>query len=174
VISPRRNIELKARLHDLAVARQTAERLATAHLGVQQQTDTYFRCAFGRLKLREIQGRPAQLIGYMRPDEPGAKASDYRIVELVDADAIRAVLTETLGILVVVVKQREVFLHHNVRIHLDAVERLGSFLEFEAVLADGVDAEAGCQQVGWLRKQFNIADADLVKNSYSDMLLFDR
>jgi predicted adenylyl cyclase CyaB len=169
--TPSRNIELKARLHDLPAARLIAERWATAHLGVQQQTDTYFGCTVGRLKLREIEGQPPQLIDYMRPDEPGAKASDYRIVEFADAETIRAVLTETLGILVVVVKRREIFLDHNVRIHLDEVQRLGSFLEFEAVLSDTVDAEAGQRQIVSLREQFVIADADLVRNSYSDMLL---
>ncbi len=172
--SPCRNIELKARLHDPAAARQIAERLATAHLGVQQQTDTYYRCTVGRLKLRETEGQPAQLIGYMRPNELGAKASDYRIVEIADAKAIRAVLTETLGILAVVVKRRQIYLHHNVRVHLDEVQRLGSFLEFEAVLSDGVDAETGRQQIAWLRDQFMITHADLVNNSYSDMLLLTR
>jgi predicted adenylyl cyclase CyaB len=169
-----RNIELKARLPDLAAARRIAEQVATANLGIQRQTDTYFRCSQGRLKLRELEGRPAQLIGYLRPDQASAKASDYRIVEIADVEAIRAVLTETLGILAVVVKQREIFLHHNVRIHLDLVERLGTFIEFEAVLDNGVDAEAGRLQVAWLRDQFAIADADLVRNSYSDMLLADR
>jgi len=31
-------------------------------------------------------------------------------------------------------KRREIYLWHNVRIHLDAVTGLGSFVEFEAVL----------------------------------------
>jgi len=44
-----RNIEIKARLHDLPAARRVAEKLATRRVGVQEQIDTYFRCANGRL-----------------------------------------------------------------------------------------------------------------------------
>jgi adenylate cyclase, class 2 len=168
-----RNIELKARVHDLAAARQIAEQVATAHPGTQRQTDTYFRCSSGRLKLREIEGHGAQLIGYDRPDEECATASDYRIIAIEDAQAARSLLTAALGILVVVSKQREIYLRHNVRIHLDDVDHLGAFLEFEAVICDGVNEETGRRQIAELRERFAIAETDLVRASYSDLLLAD-
>ncbi len=79
-MKPARNVELKARLHNLAAARQIARQLATDAAGVQLQVDTYFVCPHGRMKLREIDGRTAQLIWYERPDLTASKDSDYLIV----------------------------------------------------------------------------------------------
>ena len=47
---------------------------------------------------------------------------------------LKAALTAALGVRRVVDKRREIFLADNVRIHLDDVAGLGTFLEFEAVL----------------------------------------
>ncbi len=166
-----RNIELKARLADLAAARQIAERLATKRLGKQQQVDTYFHCPSGRLKLREIDGLSAQLVWYSRPDKRGPKASDYRLVPVSNPKTLRAALQAALGVRGVVEKQREIFLCHNVRIHLDEVARLGQFLEFEAVLSSGVDDRAGRTQLDELMEKFAIQPADLLSGSYGEMIL---
>lgn len=166
-----RNIELKARLHDLYGARARARAVATDYVGVQQQTDTYFQCSSGRLKLREIVGRTAQLVWYQRPNQGPVRASDYLLVDVPQPEQLKQALTSALEIQVVVAKQREVFLHHNVRIHLDEVEGLGTFLEFEAVLEEGVDDAAGHAQVARLRLEFEIADADCIADSYADLLL---
>ena len=185
-MEPARNIELKARLANLAAARQIARRLATEYLGIQQQTDTYFHCAQGRLKLREIvdfgvpqsvlpdaapqpQRESAQLISYDRADQVGAKESHYQIVEISDPVRVRQ-LKSQMGIHAVVTKRREIFLHHNVRIHLDEVSNLGTFLEFEAVLGRKIDEAAGRGQVDQLRKEFGIQPVDLLATSYADML----
>jgi adenylate cyclase class 2 len=183
---PARNIELKARLRDLAAARETARRLATESLGIQQQIDTYFQCPEGRLKLRETAYLdPAaassplatalaassrnELIWYDRPDEAQAKQSDYQLIEVWDHRARQ--LKHEMGIRVIVIKRREVFLHRNVRIHLDEVYGLGEFIEFEAVLGWGIDDAAGHDQVAYLERQFDLAPADLLSGSYADLLL---
>jgi predicted adenylyl cyclase CyaB len=173
-MSPARNIELKARVADLCAARTIAERVATSRLGVQRQRDTYFRCANGRLKLRDIEGRSAQLIAYHRPAQSGAKASDYQLLELPDrgmASQLREILTAVLGTTVIVEKTREIFLYKTARIHLDEVADLGTFLEFEAAVSGDTDDAAANEQVGWLQKQFQLAHADLMSGSYGDMLL---
>jgi predicted adenylyl cyclase CyaB len=170
---PARNIEIKARLANLGAARAVAERLATARLGVECQRDTYFVCRNGRLKLREIAGGAAQLIAYERPDRPDAKASNYQLLEIAAGDAGRALselLQSALGVLVVVDKSREIFLHKNVRIHLDQVTGLGDFLEFEAVVGGTIDDATAGSQVAWLSEQFGLAAQDLMNGSYSDML----
>jgi len=165
-----RNIELKARLNDLAAARQVAQAIATAELGTQIQTDTYFNCPQGRLKLRQIEHAPAQLVWYLRPDEEGAKSSDYRLVPVTNPETLKAALDSAYGIWCVVRKRREIFLWDNVRIHLDDVDRLGVFLEFEAVLNNQLQDEAGHAQLAELSRRFSLQATDLLAGSYSDLL----
>jgi predicted adenylyl cyclase CyaB len=166
-----RNIELKARLKDPAAARQTAERLCGDEAEIQRQTDTYFDCAQGRLKLREIEGVGAQLIWYERPDLAEPKGSDYLLTPIPEPRVLRQALGSALGIRVVVRKTRRIYLSQNVRIHLDEVDGLGSFLEFEAVLDAQTDDAVGQLQIEELRRQFGIAAGDLLTGSYGDMLV---
>lgn len=166
----RRNIELKVRLPRLHEARQIAQQLATNTLGVEQQIDTYFRCPNGRLKLREKAGADAELIWYARPDEAGPKASDYVLVPIAAPAELKQALTSAWGEWLVVRKRREIFLYQNVRIHLDEVEQLGSFLEFEAVLEPKMDVQYGYDQLAELQQRFGIVAADRLEGSYSDLL----
>jgi adenylate cyclase class IV len=47
-----RNIEIKARVGDLAVVAEIVEQLADKGPVSLEQEDTFFRCSRGRLKLR--------------------------------------------------------------------------------------------------------------------------
>jgi adenylate cyclase class IV len=165
-----RNIELKARLADLQAARKVAQALATERLGVQQQVDTYFHCIRGRLKLRQIDRLSAQLVWYARPDQKGPKASQYQLVPISNPETLKAALSAALGIRGVVRKRREVFLAGSVRIHLDQVDGLGDFVEFEAVLGPEMDDAAGRAALGRLIEAFAIDPANLIPGSYGDML----
>lgn len=165
----RRNIELKARLRDVAAAHATALRLATAEPFVETQIDTYFAAAHGRLKLREINGSHARLVAYVRPDDREPKASDYRLLDVPEPRQMKELLAAALGVTVVIRKRRTIYLHHHVRIHLDEVEGLGAFLEFEAVLDADVDDAAGHEQLARLRQEFEIVDDELLARSYSDL-----
>jgi adenylate cyclase class IV len=171
-MSLRRNIEFKSRLANFAAARAIAERVATDRLGVERQADTYFHVPHGRLKLREIGGLGAWLVGYVRDDRPDARGSDYRLVEITDATTLKETLTAALGVSVVVRKEREILLHKNVRIHLDQVEGLGAFLEFEAVLGpDDEDEANGHALLRWLIGVFADVLGDPISGSYSDLLI---
>jgi predicted adenylyl cyclase CyaB len=165
-----RNVELKARLPDLDAARTIAQAIATQPLGRQHQIDTYFPSRRGRLKLRQIDGRSAQLVWYARPDEPGPKPSDYLLVPVSDPRALKTALEAALGIECVVDKRREIYLYENVRIHLDEVVGLGTFLEFEAVVGPDMDDAAARAQLEDLREKFSLAPGDLLSGSYADML----
>jgi len=168
-----RNLEIKARIENLTAARRVAERVATERLGVQHQVDTYFVCRHGRLKLRQIDGLSAQLVWYCRPDEPGPKPSEYHLVPVSNPETLKAALSAALGVARVVRKRREIFLVENVRIHLDEVERLGTFLEFEAVLdqqSDQTGAEQSASQLlGRLLAEFGVGAESLVSRSYGEM-----
>jgi len=165
-----RNVELKARYPDLDAGERIARQLGARHAGLRRQVDTYFNCTSGRLKLRESSRTGATLIGYHRPDRTDAKTSSYRLIDVPDAPALRETLSETLGQWLVVDKQRLVYLWENVRIHLDRVEGLGTFLEFEAVLGPDDTEEEGQRKVAHLTDAFGLRPEDLISHSYSDMM----
>ena len=72
--------------------------------------------------------------------------------------------------MVVVSKARRLFVFEGVRIHLDCVEGLGDFIEFEGVAATDEDPGRFEPMLAELRRAFAIPDADLVGESYSDLL----
>lgn len=168
---PRANIEIKALCADLPAARQRAEALATSWVGVERQVDTYFRTRRGRLKLRESSRAGGQLIPYLRPDRRGPKRSDYQVVPVPEPAETRRLLGELLGVHKVVRKEREIALVGDVRIHLDRVEGLGTFLELEAVFDASPEAEAEARKtVDRLMEQLGIGAEDLIDTSYEAMV----
>lgn len=90
------------------------------------------------------------------------------------AEELTAALGDNLGVKVVVEKERRLFLWQGVRIHLDLVKALGSFIELEAVAPTGSDLSREQQKVEALRGEFALADVDLVASSYSDLILASR
>jgi predicted adenylyl cyclase CyaB len=167
----RRNIELKARCNDLDQACSIAQELGAMHQGILRQTDTYFKIATGRLKLREIEGARSELIWYHRSNEVSSRSSDYTLYPITDLPTIKPVLAGALGICCVVRKRRDLYLWKNVRIHLDEVEDLGSFVEFEAVLSPTETEPEAYDRLAYLAERFGIADADRIADSYSDLLM---
>ena len=165
---PRRNVELKA--HDPDPARTLERALAAGaqDQGELRQRDTYFGVAHGRLKLREEEPGGATLIAYERPDDPAERVSHYRLVPVSDPDGLRAALAATSGIRTTVVKRRRLLLWEGVRIHLDAVEGLGAFVELEAVAGPGSDLEPERAKVTHLRAALEIGDDALRPGSYAD------
>jgi adenylate cyclase class IV len=187
-----RNIELKARLTDLDKAHNVARSLAARTHDSERQRDTYFRVPVGRLKLRQRwsidpsryrcsvlgereawrddHARASQLIWYHRSDEARARPSDYSLVEVAAGDALRELLAGALGIDVDVTKVRAIYLFQNVRIHLDQIAELGTFLEFEAMVDNDCDDSAAELKIERLRAAFEITDAEICSVSYSDLL----
>ena len=166
----KRNIELKARCSDLSTARQAARAMGAEYAGILEQRDTYFVAREGRLKLRETSGNPAELIAYTRDNAAAVRGSDYQLVSIPDPAALLAALTVALGVRGTVVKRRALWMWQRVRIHLDEVERLGTFIELEAVMGADESDETGQQKVATLRQRLRIADEDLIGVSYSDLL----
>ena len=165
-----RNIEIKARCDDLEKARQIAMALPARLVAEGEQTDTYFNSPQGRLKLRQSSFDDiATLVWYLRQDAPGPRPSEYRIARLRKPEKIAELFSVRFGIRGAVKKHRTVFLYDGTRIHLDDVENLGRFIEFEAPV-DGSPEEAG-RTVGRLMEAFHIKKDDLAAASYSDLLL---
>ena len=139
--------------------------------GLLVQRDTYFHAPRGRLKLREEDGAIPQLIAYDRPDFAGQRESRYRIVEVDNAEELKTTLSGSLGVRVVVEKERQLFVWEgNVRIHLDRVKGLGSFIEFEAVATAGSDFMRERAQISHLRDVFEIREEEVIGSSYGDLM----
>jgi adenylate cyclase, class 2 len=135
-VSGNENIELKAADADPAASERACRALGAVDCGVLAQRDTYFAVERGLLKLREdSEAGTGELIFYVRAREDGARASSYWRAPASDPAAWRALLGAAHGVSGVVTKRRRLFLHRNVRIHLDDVEGLGTFVELESVLA---------------------------------------
>lgn len=168
-----RNVELKARDHDPQRTLAAALGHGAVDQGVLRQADTYFAAREGRLKLREEEAA-ATLIAYIRADEAVARTSTYHLVAVVDPGALKAALDSALGTVVVVEKLRRLLLWQDVRLHLDTVEGLGTWLELEAV---GVGGTGSCdlaeehRKVAELRTVLKMADEDVVATGYAAMLL---
>ncbi len=166
----KRNLERKASYVDLAAAHHALVSQGARFETEEAQGDTYFHVPHGRLKLREINGQSATLIAYDRPDQPGSRLCFYHLVPVTDAAGLKAALAAALGVRGVVRKRRTIYLWHNVRIHLDEVEDLGTFVEFEAVLGpreDETTAEVRLEELG---KALEIDASAYLAPSYADLL----
>lgn len=169
-----RNVEIKARVDDLATlelrVRELAQERGAGEPEVLHQRDTYFRIPDGRLKLRDFGNGSAELIFYRRPDDAGPKTSIYRKVETDDPAGLRALLTEALELEGEVVKERHLWLLDRTRIHLDRVERLGDFVELEVVLAEDETEATGATEAREVMTTLGISNEDLVAGAYVDLL----
>jgi len=166
------NIEIKARYDDLDNGRQVARNLGARFVGKDYQLDTYFKTAKGRLKLRESSLSGGQLIPYVRGEQAAPKKSDYLVVKLEDCATCKRLLSEILGVEIVVEKTRDIFLLENVRVHLDEVKRLGKFLELEAVYENTSenDERAQYEKIEKLMKAFGINQNQLLTGSYRELV----
>jgi homotetrameric cytidine deaminase len=171
-----RNVELKARDPDPARTLERALAIGAEEIGEIRQRDTYFAGARGRLKLREQETDGPllfdELIEYSRADSVDARTSTYRRVPVGDAAPLREALEAAYGADVTVTKRRRLLQWEGVRIHLDEVERLGSYLEIEAVADPESDLTAEHEKVERLREELGIGDADLVATSYADLFRY--
>jgi homotetrameric cytidine deaminase len=166
------NVEIKARDPDPEATAARCLALGAVDHGVLEQRDTYFAGRHGRLKLREDPGAGAELIAYRRPDATDAAHSTFIRAAASDPAALREALDAALGTTVVVVKRRRLFMWENVRIHLDDVEGLGTFLELEALVGPGLNDPAEAEgKIARLRSELEIADDALIAVGYSDLLL---
>jgi predicted adenylyl cyclase CyaB len=165
------NIEIKARCHKPEQIRKKLTELGADYKGTDHQVDTYFKVPDGRLKLR--QGSIEQnLIFYRRPNSKSPKASDINLVPAEHPEQLLALLTNALEIKVIVDKQRDIYFIRNVKFHVDEVKELGHFVEIEAIDDDNTIGEAKLrQQCQKYMDTLNIAEQDLVADSYSDLLM---
>jgi adenylate cyclase, class 2 len=165
------NLELKARDPDPERSLRVCEELGAEGAGVLQQRDVYFEAVHGRLKLRYENGGIGQLIAYERPDQPGVRASHYRVIPVLAPSELEAALTDAVGVIAEVQKTRRLFLYDGVRIHLDRVEGLGRFIELEAPVErteeDRADRERLLEDL-W--RALGVQPDEFIAGSYCDLI----
>jgi len=165
------NVEFKAELRDPAIAAAICRDLGAELQGTIEQTDTYYRVASGRLKRRECAGGPTEYIYYDRPDRTSPKLSSFTIYS--EREARRRFGARPMPEWVVVRKRRELYLLGAVRIHLDEVEGLGSFLELEALVSPDQDVARCHKRVAELREAFRVVLGESIACGYADLLASD-
>lgn len=165
------NIEIKAKLTNQDEIRQTLKSLNAEFKGIDHQIDTYFNTQFGKLKLREgnIEN---YLVQYDREDKAGPKQSNIILYKSTPKSSLKEILTKSLGVLVVVDKQREIYFMDNVKFHIDDVRDLGTFIEIEAIDKKScIGRDRLLEQCTHYLNLFKISQTDLISVSYSDLLL---
>ena len=165
-----RNVEIKARVDDLAAIEVRARAIATSGPVEIAQDDTFFTCASGRLKLREFGDGRGELIHYARSDTAGPKPSDYLISATADPEVLRETLARALGAIGRVRKLRRLYLCDRTRIHLDQVDGLGDFVELEVVLREGETVEAAEAEARRIMDALGLEASRLVQGAYLDLL----
>ena len=139
------NIEVKSPLHDPEKTEIRLCALGARKMWTRRQVDTFFRVPSesGWLKLRESEGRPAELISYERSTGyAGPRPSNYDIVIVKDPPTWKRLLGRVVPVEIVVEKERTLWIYEHTRIHLDRVQDLGQFIELETVVDERSFEEA--------------------------------
>jgi adenylate cyclase, class 2 len=167
------NVEIKAITDKTSEIRDFLHMNNAEFKGIDEQTDTYFNVANGRLKLR--QGNiENNLIFYNRPDQSGPRQSDFDLMKIENGVDLLEMLTKALGVKVVVKKRREIYYIENVKFHLDSLDGLGHFVEIEAGnKTHAVSTDKLYEQCDFYMNKFGIKQEDLIEMSYSDLLLIE-
>ncbi len=166
-----KNIEIKARCNDLERICKILIAEKADYKGLDHQIDTYFFAKNGRLKLREgnIENN---LIHYNRPDQIGPKQSEFTLFKTVKSDGMKEILSKALGVKVIVDKMREIYFIDHVKIHLDTVRDLGTFIEIEVIDSRGNASQKEMTKTcNHYLKLFGIKEDELIESSYSDLIL---
>jgi len=164
-----RNIEIKARLLQSETIHERLGATSAHFSQTLQQRDVFFAVPTGRLKLRFV-NNTAELILYQRSDAATLRGSDYERVAVADGDAMLRILTQTLKVAGEVRKVRQLYLLENVRIHVDAVQGLGSYIEIEAVMDADHDEEQCHEAAKTLLAALDIAPKEYESKAYIDLL----
>jgi predicted adenylyl cyclase CyaB len=163
-----KNLEIKARYNNAAAVEKVQQLQYSDHYDLKQ-VDTYFNIPDARLKLRTINEKTYELIYYLRPDQSTARQSSYEIYKCEDPTQLTKILTLLHGVKNNIKKRRQVYIYQESRIHIDFVEELGEFIEFEIVMIPGRTEQEATQIMQNLLEHFQIKNADLVNKSYTDL-----
>ncbi len=165
------NIEIKSKCNNTEKIKKILEKLNARFIGIDYQIDTYFNVKNGRLKLREGNIENA-LIFYKRENIKQNKYSEVILYPTKNSKALKQILTETMGVKIIVKKQREIYFIENVKFHIDKIDNLGEFIEIEAQNSNGkYNISQLKAQCDYYIKLFDLKKENFIETSYSDLLI---
>lgn len=167
-----KNFEFKARVQEFGKYENLLLKFNPVDYGSDHQIDTYFNAQKGRLKLREVIGKESKLIDYNRENILGSKRSDILLYKHEMNDTLKHILSNQMGVKVIVDKKRKIYGIDNVKFHFDTVKNLGTFIEVEAIdETDSFTLEELKKQCDFYYNYFGIQQQQVEKLSYSDLLI---
>jgi predicted adenylyl cyclase CyaB len=165
----RKNYEIKISVKDIKELEKAVRKLLRSkkhkHF-IESQKDIYYNIDGGRLKLRIINDEIGNLIYYNRNEHNKKRVSNYIISATKNFKELDEILRKFFDIFIIVDKRREIYTYDNVRIHLDKVKKLGSFLEIEVIYDSFKDAK---KTMNDLVNYFSLNENEFIKDSYSDL-----
>ena len=167
-----KNIEIKAILREPAAVEKRIKQFTGNDISaVLHQTDTFYRSPFGRIKIRGINNNSTELIFYNRTNSAEVRKCRYYRFKLYFPKITKGLFKTFFGTRGKVEKERRLYFYGNTRIHIDRVNNLGSFIEFEYVVDEIHQEEKGYEVVNELMNNLGIKDEDVLSVSYIDMLI---
>nr|SPS05231.1 Adenylate cyclase [Candidatus Nitrotoga fabula] len=166
-----KNIEIKAAVHGPETLISHINSLPISTTAEFFQHDTFFHVPYGRLKVRRQEGKMAEVIYYVRENQAGPKSSYYIRIHLSDQfQRIFRPIAKLWPRRGDVHKKRHLFIFDKTRIHLDQVEGLGWYLEFEVLLDKNQTSEDGQEIATYLLRTLQVDESDLISEAYIDLL----
>lgn len=166
-----KNYEIKIPVNDIKEYQKAVQNLLRNKKHkqfIELQKDVYYKINEGRLKLRIINNKTGNLIYYDRNENNKKRVSNYIISATKNFKELDEILRKLFDIFIIVDKRRVIYTFDNIRIHLDKVDKLGSFIEIEIIYDILKDAK---KKMNDLVKYFRLDANDFIKDSYSDMLV---
>jgi predicted adenylyl cyclase CyaB len=161
------NLEIKIHLDSNDSALNVLNNLHAEFVRDINQKDIYYSMQGSLLKLR-VEDEGECLIKYNRDEENPDRFSDYEVIYLKSSGTekfFNSIFTPEA----VVRKKRSLYLYNNTRIHLDTVQGLGTFMEFETLVVNGM--EDAKERFNFLIREFEIDITKQIKCSYRDLIL---
>uniref|UniRef100_A0A914Q280 Uncharacterized protein n=1 Tax=Panagrolaimus davidi TaxID=227884 RepID=A0A914Q280_9BILA len=173
-----KHVELKAILRNFDLTFSQAQQFCFGQIPqILKQFVSYFVSHNGRISLREFlepESTHADLLFYEIPeadDVTGLKISEFVKTEILDVKNLKECLQLSMGIRGSLKKTRYLFIHEQIRIHLDRVEDLGDFIEIEVRLNENENAINGYQTAEYFMTQLGISKDDFIEGAYIDKLI---
>lgn len=176
------NIDTKAKIKNLQEKEQLVKEIGEFQYE-ETQVDTYFKVKKGKLKIRESP-HEASLILYDRPTKKiretnilifGATFNPASAKSLTTGEItnLKNILMKVLDVKVIITKKRKIYFTKSLsipgelRIHIDNVNDLGKFIEFEI---QTTEKKEGKKLIRNLLERCKISEDALIEDSYSDLL----